>query len=289
MPPSLDHALARRLAHRSAEEMVDALGLARAPRVVRGLARRAFRSASTPLGGVLAAFDGHIEHAGIAEAAKLTLEHLSADWKRSGTVPTGPLLVVANHPGAYDALVLLAAMERRDVSIVAADRAFLRALPHLLPHLAFVADDARPGGSVAGVKRALSHLKRGGVLLHFGAGRIEPDPAFAGRGPMLLPWLAGTGALVRGVARTHGHVVVAAVRGVHSASAKRSWAARLAERRGVTTIAPLLQVTLSRYRDVAPRVAFSTAYSGRDLAEAHGHDGAIAEHLRSVAAGLLTR
>jgi len=299
LPPSLADVLARS----SAAEMVDAVGLRAAPGAVRAAARAAFSLASAPIGRVLARFDARIATHGIAAASASALADFGAEWTCDRAVPVcGPLLVVSNHPGAYDALALLAALGRRDVAIVAHDRSFLRALPALSPHLLFVPEagsGTEPSARAIGARRALRHLAAGGALLHFGAGRIEPDPDFfpdveraaglssrAPHGP-LAPWLDGTGLLVRGAARCRGRVVAAVVGGVHSRRAKRSLAARIAERRGITTLAPLLQIALA-YRDVRVRLRVSESASAGALA-AGATDAAITARVRSMALDLLGR
>jgi len=168
-------------------------------------------------------------------------------------------------------MALLAAIGRDDVAIVASDRAFLHALPALSRHLVFVPDG--PGADLLerarGLRRALRSLAQGRAIVHFGAGQIEPDPAFpvpAGT-ELLADWPRGTGVLVRGAARANGSVVAAVVAGVHSARAKRSIAVRLAERRGVTTLAPLLQLALRRYRAVETTVRFAPPVSAREVAD----------------------
>ncbi len=195
---------------------------------------------------------------------------------------------MANHPGAYDALVLLAALVRDDVAIVAADRTFLRAMPALRRHLILV--PVVPSGAAmrraTGLRRALAHLAGGGSLLHFGAGRIEPDPAFPLPGvDRLAPWQSGTGTLLRAVARAKGSVVAAVVEGVHSRRAKRLFLTRLAERHGLTTLAPLLQVALRRYRDVEPVARFGDPVRARDLVEG-GDDLLVAARVRDRALAL---
>lgn len=282
-------ALAERLAGSSADEMVAALGLGRAPRAARRGIRALLWRVSVPLGRTLARFDAAVTEVGIARAASQALSALEATWCVSGTVPpAGPVLVVANHPGAYDALVLLAAIGRRDVAILAAERSFLRGLPALAPHLLFVADTGTPAARVAGVRRAFSHLRKGGVLLQFAAGEIEPDPDFHPVGECLATWRAGTGALVRGAARVEGTVVTAIVRGVHSRRAKRLFLTRLAERRGLTTLAPLLQVALRAFHDVAATVAFSPPLDCDALVLDARDDAEIAARVRRLALELLS-
>jgi 1-acyl-sn-glycerol-3-phosphate acyltransferase len=289
--------LERSLASLSADELVAALGLADAPAPVRALTRAGFAAVSAPLGRALARFDHRIATRGLPGAAGALLDDLGARWSRVGQVPParGPLLVVANHPGAYDALVLLAAIERDDVAIVASDRAFLRAMPALRRHLVLVPDvpSASTMRRAIGLRRALAHLARGGALLHFGAGRIEPDPAFQpassatwvdARDERLAPWQSGTGTLARATARASGSVVAALVGGVHSARAKRLLVTRLAERRGLTTLAPLLQGALRRYRDVDAVVRFGDAVHAREIAS--GDDATMAAKVREAALAL---
>jgi hypothetical protein len=252
-------ALATTLARLSGDEMVAALQWDAAPPWVKRTASSAFAIASWPLGRALARFDRAIAADGLPSAANGMLAALGARWTSNVAAPTcGPLVVVANHPGAYDALALMAAIGRRDLAIVAADRRFLRALPALGTHLVFVPDDARDGGRATAVRRAMRHVRGGGALLHFGAGRIEPDASFATAGESLLAeWSAGTGAFLRAAAASRAAVMLAFVSGVHSARAKRSVVNRLAERRGITTVAPLLQIALPGYGDVSVRVSLT--------------------------------
>jgi hypothetical protein len=285
-------ALETELARLSGEEMVDAMGLGRAPAWARRVLRGAFAAPSRPLARVLSRFDRQVGVIGLPEAAAEALASFGARWSVEGQPPPeGPLLVVANHPGAYDALALMAAIGRRDLRILAADRTFLRALPGLRAHLIFLPDKAsepRTLARVAAVRAAARHLREGGALLHFPAGRIEPDPAVLGAGEApLLPWHAGTGALLRAAAAAGGRAAAAIVAGVHSARAKRLWLTRLAERRGVTTLAPLIQVALPGFGDVDARVRVSTAWPAGELAAGAADDQAAAERLRDEAAALV--
>lgn len=285
--------LERRLAALSAHEMVAALRLDRAPHPVHRVARLAFRGVSTPLGRVLARFDARIEASGMAAAAVHALRDLGATFTRVGEAPParGPLLLVSNHPGAYDALVLIAALGRDDVALVAADRLFLRAMPALARHLVFFREGADAVRDRArSLREARRHLARGGALVQFGAGRIEPDPAFPlpRGGAWLSPWPPGTGALVRAAAAAEGHVLAARVSGVHSPRAKRLLVTRLAEGRGITTLAPLLQVAVPGLRDVRARVTLDRPTLARTLVTL-GSDASITAEVRARVLSLAPR
>ncbi|WP_437708823.1 1-acyl-sn-glycerol-3-phosphate acyltransferase [Sorangium sp. So ce448] len=285
--------LERELANLSGAEMVAALGLDGAPAWVRRAGRAAFAVPSWPLGRVLARFDRRTGEAGLHVAAREALAGFGARWTADAAPPSrGALLVVSNHPGAYDALALMAALGREDLMIVAAERRFLRALPHVSRRLLFVPIDE--GGAIAlaarsaGVRRALRHLRRGGALLHFPAGRIEADPAFAGQGDALLAaWQPSAGALLRAAAAAGGRAAVAIVSGVHSPRAKRLAITRWAERRGITTLAPLLQAALPGFDDVEVRVRLGEARDAAEVARGARDDAALTRRLKDDAAALL--
>jgi hypothetical protein len=259
-------ALCKELAALSAGEMVAALGMQRAPAALRKALAWPFYVASRRLGETLAELDESVATRGLPMAATRALERFGISLRVSGAeLVTGPQLVLANHPGAYDALALVSALGREDLLILAADREFLRALPRLSSHLVFVSE--RPGERAFALKRALGHLRRGGAVLHFPAGQIELDADFEPDVERLLkPWQPGVSALVNACGKANGRVVLAGVRGVHSPRAKRLLLNRLAERRGITTLAPLLQM-VGKLRDVVTKVGLLDADTARALAE----------------------
>jgi len=230
----------------------------------------------------------------VAAAAAAALTDLGADVERQGPKPParGPVLVVSNHPGTYDTMALLAAVGRDDVAIVAFDRAFLRALPSFSRHLLLVPE--APAGDAAararGVRQAIRLLRDGRAVVHFGAGRIEPDPAFdaPAAGGLLAEWHVGLAALVRGAASAEGVVVPAIAQGVHSRRAKRSLVNRVFERRGVTTLAPLLQVAVPYYRRVEAVVRFGEAVPAAALIGPGQDDRRITGKVRTRALALLS-
>lgn len=273
---------ARELAALSASEMVAALGAGHAPALLRRGLTLPFLAASRTLGRKLARFDVDVAAHGLPGAAQRALRAFDITLTTSGSIGAGPHLVLANHPGAWDALALMSALGRRDLRILAADRRFLRALPQVAAHLCFVGDDA--GARAGALKRAVSQLRAGGVLLHFPAGRIEPDADFEPDGSrLLLDWQPGVGTLVRACLRQHGRVVVAGVRGVHSPRAKRWLVNRLAERRGITTLSPLLQI-VGGLKDVVTRVRLEEVTLAGNLDADSLHD-ALRARLRAAILG----
>jgi len=254
---------ARELASLSAREMVAALGVRSGPRLVRRGLALPFYAASRGLGEALDAFEGDVATCGLPQAAAHALSRFGVTLRVSGEEPgAGPCLVLANHPGAYDALALMRALGRRDLLILAADREFLRALSGLSPHLVFVGE--APSERARALKRSLVWLRRGGALLHFPAGRVEPDADFVSPHlPLLEPWQPGVSVLVKACESVAGSVLVAGVRGVHSPRAKRLLINRLAEKRGISTLSPLVQL-IGRLRDVKARVRLDVVAGGRD-------------------------
>ncbi len=87
----------------------------------------------------------------------------------------GPLLVVANHPGAYDSACLGSVIERCDLKLIVSETGFYHALPAIDPWLIHTTKESTR--RMLALRQALSHLQNGGSLLTFGTGKIEPDPA----------------------------------------------------------------------------------------------------------------
>jgi hypothetical protein len=220
------------------------------------------------LGKQLATFDAELGAGTLVAAASSLLTRLSVEQsvQQQALMPSaGPLLVVANHPGVYDAMALFAALPRSDLRLITAERNFLRSMPNLSQRMLFV-DDRETRDSVGsssapnrsrGLRAALGHLRRGGALLHFGAGQIEPDPAYDPSPAAITSWQQGTGRLALSTWRNGGTVLVAVVSGVHSKRVKHSALVRYAEARGVSTLAGLLQVALPDWAPVSLRVCVS--------------------------------
>jgi hypothetical protein len=268
--PGDEAAIALELAALSVAEIVDAAGARAAPALLRSVVEALAGVPSRRLGKTLARFDADVAAHGLRDAAIAVLRAFGARVEAEGRVPaSGAVLVITNHPGAYDSLALMAALARDDVALLASDRAFLRAMPHVSEHLVFVGDSRTMGSAAAraaGLRAALAWLGAGHVLVQYGAGAIEPDVRFAKDGDDVLgAWSNGTGLLAARAVARGASIVPAFVSGVHSARAKRLPLVRWGERRGLTTIAPLLQATLPGFRDVHVTVRIGAVLDGAAL------------------------
>src|SRR2546427_280252 len=129
MPRPEIRALELRIADLSTVEMVGALGIKKPRPVVRRVLALPFWPAARRIGRTLAQFDFETEAHGLPVAAARALEHFDVRLEVTGECPaSGPVLIIANHPGVYDALALMAATGRSDLMVVAADNAFVRNL-----------------------------------------------------------------------------------------------------------------------------------------------------------------
>jgi 1-acyl-sn-glycerol-3-phosphate acyltransferase len=174
-----------------------ALGLAqRTP--LRGLAELACRPPARRFAQQMLRLDQLVGTAGLRAGGAWICAQLSDGLEVQGDPPPvyGPLLVVANHPGLLDAAALFATLRRSDLRVLAIKRPFLRALPHIAAHLFAVG--TTPSARTAAVRATGRHLRAGGALLTFPAGRIEPDPrSMAGAAASLEDWSSSLELLAR--------------------------------------------------------------------------------------------
>jgi len=219
-------------------------------------ARALLRPVARRIAREFAACDEVFASRPLPEAARWTLDHFSASVDVAGLerVPRrGPILLVANHPGLTDAVALIAALDRPDLRIVAADYPFLHAMRGLGPRLIFL--DASRASQLGWIRAVSRDLRQGSVVLLFPAGGLEPDPAVLGFTGALLPWSKSVGLIAR--LAPDAQIVPATVTGVLSA---RAFAHPLTpirrSPRDRQRVATLLQLIDKRYRSVTARIAF---------------------------------
>ena len=255
------------------DDLLDSLGLAsERNRLLRPLFRLLFRPTARRFARIVREFDDRVGSAGLAAGSEWLVRRMTSGLEVSGRaqVPSdGPLLVLANHPGMTDTVALFASLRARpDLRVIAQDRPFLRALPHVATQVIFVADD---GASRTRVVRAgVKHLEQGGALLTFPAGAIEPDPAAAGAGAAidaLKDWSSSFALFARAVPETR--IVTAIVSQVISADAQRNpltYCRRAPADR--EKLATTLQIVWPPYQAKPARVAFGPP----DIAQAQSLD-----------------
>ena len=148
---------------------------------------------------IFSAADAAIANGGMSAGCRRMLPELSIHLETRGAeaLPAeGPLLIVSNHPGAYDSISLGSCVQRRDLKIMVWEIPFYRALTHANQWFIYVTNDST--NRMLGLRSAIQHLKSGGALLTFGTGIIEPDPAIAsGTETAIEAWSPSVEVMVR--------------------------------------------------------------------------------------------
>jgi 1-acyl-sn-glycerol-3-phosphate acyltransferase len=203
------------------DDMLIAWGLDRV-RVGRGILRALARPAASSFAQEMRGFDDALGTAGLRAAGAMLCRRYTGGVCAVGLkhIPrSGPVLILANHPGLTDTVALFALIPRADLRVIALDRPFLCALPHTMEHLYLLPDDV---SARVGITRAVArHLRGGGAALTFPAGEIEPDPlALSGAEASLATWSESIGLFVRLV--PEAQIVVAMVGGVLNPRALRN-------------------------------------------------------------------
>ncbi len=179
------------------DDLVSSFGWQDRPRLDRAV-RLIFHSAARKFAGQMLEFDSSIGIHGLTEAARLTLRQYVRDVRVFGLdhIPGSAFLALSNHPGMADSLSLFAALNRRDLKIIALERPFLKSLPNTSGQLFYITDD--PGQRITLVRQVSRHLRTGGAALTFPAGRIEPDPdVYPGALESLRDWTDSVGVFLR--------------------------------------------------------------------------------------------
>jgi len=137
-----------------------------------------FRPATNRLAHIGLTFDRNVLQNGFSKAMGFTLEDFASSVTARGTEgfpPKGPLLVISNHPGTYDSLVVASQLQRDDLNFISGDIPFLQKLPHTNQFFYCISDEAN--GRMLAARKAIRHLKDSGAMLLYGLGHIDPDPA----------------------------------------------------------------------------------------------------------------
>jgi len=250
-------------------EILGVLGLKEHARASRLLAP-IFRLPASRMASLLAELDNNVAKYGWQGGAQRFQTRFVQKAQVSGaeSLPRqGPLLVVSNHPAAYDVIILAASLPRDDLKIISSPVSVAASLPSVAPHFIFISENAHE--RMGTVRASLRHLREGGALLIFPRGDAEPDPAVSpGALESLEHWSPSLDLFLEKAPQTQ--TVISVVTGVLSPGWFRSPLVRLWKRpEQRQKVAEILQVVqqLVWSKDLAltPTVALSPPLSTETL------------------------
>ena len=294
-PDRLD--LSRSLTQETVNDVLTSLGWCQV-RWLRRLATPILWPACRRFAEVFAGADELVEHGGMAEAMKWLLPHFaqSVEVQGAADVPSeGPLLVLANHPGTPDEMVVGASLGRSDLQVMALGWPMLRRLPAASRHLIFTSGD--PQQDLGALREAIRRLRKGDALLIFPTADLDPDPDVqSGASESLERWSPSIELMLRHAPQTK--VQVAMVSGVISPGILRVPLFKLRKGAKNQRIAlEVVQMSLdmlfpARVR-LRPRVSFGKPLTVQALASAGEgmgvYQGILAEARRVLAQHALAK
>src|SRR5690554_4896185 len=86
---------------------------------------------------MLVAFERDVNATGFNAAVNRLLSRFVSAVRIAGPVDVpeeGPLIVAANHPGSFDAVILAALIRRDDLTVMSSSLPFINCLPSVAPH-----------------------------------------------------------------------------------------------------------------------------------------------------------
>ena len=230
-----------------------------------------------------AEFDQAVAQVGLASAIRPYYSRFAEKVTVTGmeTLPaTGPLLVVSNHPGAYDLFLILSNLPRDDVKVIVSEISILHRLPAFDRY--FISIGPSASNSVSAAKAGVRQLQAGGALFLFPGGIVDPDPAFMpDAAESLERWSPSLELFLRRVPETQ--VVVAIVSGVLSRGWFNSPVTRLRqERKDRQKIAEACQVAQQMLWPhsirIRPLVTFDRPFAVSELSQ----DGTAGSWLAAI-------
>ena len=170
--------LATTLSESLVNELVTAVGL-RPTRFNHWLFWRLFRRITDRMADLGAKSDAITESEGFPAACRWLLTYFCTDVQVHGAenIPDrGPLLVLSNHPGTYDALIIFSNLQGHKIRSVSSEIPFLELLPNIHQQFLFTPREDSTERMLV-LRHSVQHLRKGGTLNFFGSGHRDPDPA----------------------------------------------------------------------------------------------------------------
>jgi len=149
------------------DEIFKALGLGYS-HPLRPLIEPLFSLAAHRFAKLAVSFDHDVNNYNFNNAARRILPIFTREVRAYGAenIPTvGPLLIVSNHPGTVDGLVIASQLPRPDLKIITSGVPFIRNLAATANHLIYSGFDTFERMKV--VRAAVRHERDGGAVLIF--------------------------------------------------------------------------------------------------------------------------
>lgn len=219
-----------------------------------------------PLSALIYRYDKAIGQLGYSQESAANVVALYSQGLRVeglADVPrTGPLLVVANHAGLGDALVVQGTLPRTDVRTVVYHQGLLNGIPNFFSHCIAI-DPEQP---MLALREMMRCLKNNESVLLFPRGQIEKDPAIDL--DMALSSLSDWSESVMLLARRVPHLVVVpvAVGGITSRRSLRNPLLRFyrdPEKRSF--LAATFQMMLPFYNDLVVSAIYCEPLQGEQI------------------------
>ncbi len=251
-----------------------------------------FNSPVKRMSRLLVELDRNIAQNGWNSAVSQFLEHFITEVDLVGEeqIPRlGPLMVVCNHPAAYDAAILGACIKRDDLKMMASDIPLIQMLPNVAEHMIPVPYSIP--ARLQTVRSTIRHLQNGGSVLVFPRGDVEPDPAVSPGAELSLEgWSPSIELFIRKVPQTSS--VVAYASGILSKSWYKNPVINLwkkyEQRQKVAEIFQVsYQLLTGRKPNVKPMVSFSAPLTITELGGENAPEGALLASLIDQARSLL--
>lgn len=163
--------------HSLQEEILIAAGIPKS-KLSRALCKLLFQKITHRLAELCVHFDILVRDQGLPAASSWMVSNFCSTVSGFGIqdIPRyGPLLVVTNHPGTYDALILFAQLNRPDICWISHNIPAFHLLPNMKKHV-FFASQKDPSDHFVALRDAIKHLRSGGALVYIGSGGRDPDP-----------------------------------------------------------------------------------------------------------------
>lgn len=247
------------------QDFLDAWGLNRLP-IGKGLLRRLARPSATTFARQLLDYDAAVGEGALPKGGLVLTKAYAGGLAVAGreNLPmTGPVLILSNHPGLTDTVALFSAIARTDLRVIALDRPFLRSLPNTARQLYLLPDDGP--GRMTITRNVANYLRKGGSVLTFPGGEIEPDPlVLPGAVEALGTWSESVGLFARLVPQLR--IVAAIVSGVLNPAAQNNPLVQLRkDKKKREFLGATFQILWKAYRTNTVKVAFAPPLLASEL------------------------